>query len=294
MNTPHVLAYQGSKRKLASKIEQYIPHNHYKRLIEPFAGSASMTLHCAHRELFESYIVGESWVALADFWQTLLSSPELIIDGYESIWSKQNDDPAFNRVMFFEVRERFNKNPNPWELYYLITRCVKNSIRFNSNGEFNQSCDNRRKGVSPMKVARNIKAASNLLTGRTEVHYGDYELLLSKASRGDLVYLDPPWQGVSGKTKDKRYFEQLDLDRFVNNLTLLNERGVDFILSFDGSKGDVTYHDGFSSSLNMKRVELDAGLSAQSLLNGQKEKTIESLYLSEGIVKKLLKTKKNL
>lgn len=58
-------------------------------------------------------------------------------------------------------------------------RCVKASIRYNTNGEFNQSPANRRKGMRPDKIADLIHATSNLLKGSTAVTSKDYALTVS-------------------------------------------------------------------------------------------------------------------
>jgi DNA adenine methylase len=46
---------------------------------------------------------------------------------------------------------------------YLLARCVKGSVRYNANGEFNQSPDNRRKGMRPDFMRSNIIAVSMLM-----------------------------------------------------------------------------------------------------------------------------------
>ena len=43
MNTPCIVQYQGSKRKLAAQILQYMPKK-FERLVEPFAGMASISI----------------------------------------------------------------------------------------------------------------------------------------------------------------------------------------------------------------------------------------------------------
>ena len=46
MRIPHPIPYQGSKRGIAEAILAYFPQ-HVTRLIEPFAGSAAVTLAAA-------------------------------------------------------------------------------------------------------------------------------------------------------------------------------------------------------------------------------------------------------
>ncbi len=128
---------------------------------------------------------------------------------------------------------------------------------------------------------------NNLLQGKTALKSLDYEEILEMAKPGDLVYMDPPYQGTSTK-KDPRYHQGLDFDRFVNNLEKLNDRGVSFIVSFDGKLGDKEYGKPLPDYLNLSRIEIHAGRSSQSTLNGKNEKTIESLYVSQTLEPKIV------
>ena len=105
------------------------------------------------------------------------------------------------------------------------------------------------------------------------------------AKPGDLVYMDPPYQGTSNKdnARDNRYIQGVDFDEFVEALHDLNRRGVDYIVSYDGMTGDRQIGSLLPDSLNLTHIFINAGLSAQSLLNGKKEITFESLYLSPNL-----------
>lgn len=115
------------------------------------------------------------------------------------------------------MRNRFNKIQKPADLLYLLARCVKASVRYNSRGEFNQSPDNRRKGRRPESMREDIFAVSNLLWGRTVTTSKDYREVLASVSREDLVYMDPPYQGVCSN-RDPRYYMNANFDEFVGEL----------------------------------------------------------------------------
>lgn len=76
-------------------------------------------------------------------------------------------------------------------MLYLLARCVKGSVRYGNNGQFNQSPDKRRKGTSPTNLARNIFRISNYLKNRTEFSSIDYREVLQMTNPGDIVYMDP-------------------------------------------------------------------------------------------------------
>jgi DNA adenine methylase len=281
--TTQPIPYQGSKRNIALTILYNFP-DEVNCLLEPFAGSAAISLAAAHRKKASSFIINDSYKPLMELWKMILDDPEQCIDGYSKLWNEQLDNP---NEFYFQIREEFNKDNDPVKFLYLMTRCAKNAVRFNSKGEFNQSPDKRRLGRKPGVMRDHIMSTHNLLQGKTMLKSLDYEEILEMAKPGDLVYMDPPYQGTSTK-KDPRYHQGLDFDRFVSNLEKLNERGVSFIVSFDGKLGEKEYGKPLPDYLNLSRIEVHAGRSSQSTLNGKNEKTIESLYVSQTLEPKIV------
>ena len=279
---PQPIPYQGSKRLLARKILAYFP-SEVERLVEPFAGSGAMSLAAAQQGRAGRFLLGDSLAPLVGIWRGILEDPSGLCDDYERLWQAQHADP---RAHYLAVRERFNRDGEPAALLYLLARCVKGAVRFNRAGGFNQSADHRRSGVHPDRLRARIMGTHELLAGRTELHHGDYADLLAEAPPRDLIYMDPPYMGVSG-SKDARYHQGLDLGRFVTQLEGANTRGLRFLISFDGRLGQRRYGPKLPAALGLHRLELPAGRSSQATLAGRSEGTVESLYLSPTLVREL-------
>ena len=280
-SSPHVIPYQGSKRKLARDILSYMDFE-IDTLYEPFVGSGAVTLSAAVNNKAKKFVVADKLEPLAELWKLIVNEPGILAEEYSRIWNAQLNDPA---AYFKMVRSEFNRTKSPSLLLYLVARCVKNAVRFNSSGEFNQGPDNRRLGMKPEKVKKEAEWISRLLKGRMEIFGGDFRSVVLKATPNDLVYMDPPWQGTSGK-RDPRYAYLLNLDDLVEELGKLNQRNVPFMLSFDGACGEKTYGAELPGYLKLKKVELHAGRSSQATLLGRDDVTIESLYLSPALVAK--------
>lgn len=281
VRVPHVIPYQGSKRKLAAAILAQITFP-VKTLFEPFAGSAAITLACATNGKAGTFVLCDKLPSLAALWGMVLNEPSKLVSEYAEIWHAQKADPA---AYYLQMRTQYNNEQSPAALLYLLARCVKNAVRFNGKGEFNQGADQRRLGLRPEKLAKEVAAASAILRGRTTVESGDFRQALRAATPADLVYLDPPYQGTSGK-QNPRYAFLLQVDELIDELATLNRRDVPFILSFDGKCGDKSFGDGLPSALSLKRLRLAAGRSAQATLLGRNEETVESLYLSPAVLRK--------
>ena len=282
MRVPHPIPYQGSKRRLADTIIAYFPEEQ-ARLFEPFAGSAAVTLRAAHRGIAQQFVLSDSNEALMALWDEIVNRPDGIAQSYEELWNAQR---GREREFYDRARDQFNATKRPDYFLYLLARCVKGAVRYNSSGEFNQSPDNRRKGAQPLTMRRHILGASRLLKGRTRLECCDYRDIVFEATPVDLIYMDPPYQGVCG-ARDPRYISEVQFDEFADVLGVLNESGISFIISYDGRNDLRTYGQPLPQSLGMLHLEVDAGRSTQATLLGRRATTIESLYLSPALAARL-------
>jgi DNA adenine methylase len=253
-------------------------------LYEPFAGSAAMTIAAAANAVANRFHINDLNKPLMDLWREIIESPEDVSSKYRQIWLEQNTD---SKLHFLKVRADFNRTGRPELFLYLLARCVKGSVRYNSRGEFNQSADNRRQGMKPETMRQHILGASRLLRGKTEITAVDYRDVLDRVTLGDLVYMDPPYQGVC-RNRDPRYFEGVYVGDFVAALDVLNRRGIRYLVSYDGRTGDKTYGETLPPELNLTLIELYAGRSSQATLLGRNDITIESLYLSPALADELV------
>ncbi|MDD2865292.1 MAG: DNA adenine methylase [Methylococcales bacterium] len=282
MKIPHPIPYQGSKRNLAKYILPFFPLE-IKTLFEPFSGSAAISIAAAVHGKATHFHLNDVNRPLIALWNEIINNPKEISAQYENLWTEQQGN---ERKYYDIVRDNFNKTKRPDYLIYLLARCVKASVRYNANGDFNQSPDNRRLGRNPQQMKDDIFAVSSLLKNKTTLTSADYKEVLKKATSKDLVYMDPPYQGVCA-TGDPRYFSGIDFDEFMQELKKLNSRNVPFILSYDGRTGKKSYGQNLPDELGMYRLEVEAGRSTQATLLGRDEVTIESVYLSNNLVQKL-------
>ena len=279
---PHIVQYQGSKRLLAPQILQYMPHK-FNRLIEPFAGMAAITVATARERRAGKYFINDINEPIIRILQAAIDTPSVLIERYTTIWTEQFQYPNGHLEHFYHVRDCFNAGEQSAEnMLYLLARCVKGAVRYGKNGNFNQSPDKRRHGTNPKNIADNVYAISALLKGRTSFSAIDYRHIFELAEPGDLVYMDPPYQGVSN-TRDNRYFAGVEFDDFSDSIRTLNRKGVDFIISYDGECGNREYGSELPQSLCCTKFLLNAGVSTQSTLLGKRDTTFEALYVSEGL-----------
>ena len=281
---PHIVQYQGSKRVLAPQILQYMPHK-FNRLIEPFAGMAAISIAVAKQNRTQQYIINDLNSPLVEVLRSVIEKPDELLKRYSALWNEQFEYELGSVEHYFKVRDEFNNGQQSAEyMLYLLARCVKGAVRYGSNGHFNQSPDKRRYGTSPKSLKQNVNEISSILKGKVLFYSKDYKDILDMARQGDVVYMDPPYQGVCS-VRDNRYFSGIDFDDFVIAIEKLNRRNIDFIISYDGKCGEKSYGMDLPKELGLEKVLLKAGLSSQSILLGKKEITYEALYISKNLIK---------
>ena len=278
MTLPQPFQYQGSKRALASLILRYLPEN-VTRLVEPFCGSAAVSIAASARGRVKEFWLNDFNKPLAELLTLMINSPKELAKFYEELWRADHEDALEH---YYQVREKFNRHQDARLLLYLLARCVKGAVRYNGEGLFNQSPDKRRLGTQPATMRRNIATISSLLRGKTIVTSSSYEDVLANVRPDDVVYFDPPYQGVCGE-RDSRYFAGISFDDFVTELEALNHRYIRYLVSYDGRLGNRVYGKPLPAKLNLTLVEIEAGRSSQATLLGRSEMTVESLYLSPAL-----------
>lgn len=279
---PHLVQYQGSKRSLALQILNYLPTK-FERLVEPFAGSAALSIACAFHNRTDSFWLNDLNAPLINLLREAIEDPDSLVESYAKLWSEHFSFQGSHLEHYYRVRESFNLgDQDPANMLYLLARCVKGAVRYNKNGNFSQSPDKRRHGLKPQNLATNTFEISKLLKGKVKFSSVDFKEVLKEVKRGDVVYLDPPYQGVS-HTRDPRYIEGVLFEDLVLSLDVLNRKGIAYLLSYDGQSGTQAYGKDLPKDLHLKKIFLKAGLSSQATLLGKKQETKEALYLSPSL-----------
>ena len=281
---PHLVQYQGSKRSLAPIIAGYYPQK-FNRFIEPFSGTAAMSIYTAYNKLCDSFIINDVNNQVIDLLKNCISNPQLLAEEYETIWNGQFESEENSVDYYYKMRDRFNllkDKPNAALTLFVLARVSKGAVRYNQQGEMNQICDRRRSGTQPKTIKKSAEAISNLLKDKVTFFCDDYREILNMAEPGDLVYMDPPYQGVSNGLSS-RYIQSLSYDSFVESLEELNRRKIDYIVSYDGQNEDGKFGKDLPEDLGLQHILINAGRSAQGNLNGKNLTTYESLYISSNI-----------
>jgi DNA adenine methylase len=119
-------------------------------------------------------------------------------------------------------------------LIWLNHTCFNGLYRVNSDGKFNVPIGSRSGGH--IYSSENLHAASaTLRRSQAELYSAPYEIVLSKAGRGDVAYLDPPYEPLDDQGNFTSYSaegfttdHQVQLADFARTLV---DRGCHVVLS---------------------------------------------------------------
>ncbi len=262
-----VIKWSGSKRSQAEEIIKYLPKK-FDTYYEPFIGGGSMLYAIAPKKAF----CGDICEPLILLWEKIKNQPKELAEAYRVRWERLQNE---GYLVYYSIRDEFNKNKQPEDLLFLSRTCVNGLIRFNSEGKFNNSLHHTRKGIEPKSLAKIIEDWSAHIQG-AEFKASDYAETTIDAKRGDLVYLDPPYFHTKG-----RYYGTIDYDRFLGYLENLNKRSVKFMLSFDGIRGEENYLVELPKELYKRHEMIPSGNSSfKKVMDKQSLKVYESLYLN--------------
>ena len=185
-----VIKWSGSKRSQAAEIVRYLPEK-FGTYYEPFLGGGSMLYAVDPKRS----VCGDICEPLILLWEMIKSQPEELAEAYRLRWERLQRE---GYLVYYEIRDQFNKGKQPEDLLFLSRTCVNGLIRFNTDGMFNNSFHHTRPGIDPDSLRRIIIDWSRHIQSTTFMT-ADYTATTEDATPDDIVYLDPPYFHTKGR-----------------------------------------------------------------------------------------------
>jgi DNA adenine methylase Dam len=235
--------YTGGKYKL---LEQIIPEfpKEIDTFVDLFAGGFNVGINVKADKIIYNdivdYLVDLFKIFNNNSTNYILSHIKKRIDEYNL--SKTNEEG------YKALRNHYNKEKNPLDLYVLICYSFNYQIRFNNSHEYNNSFGRNRSRFSSRLEKRLIKFVNKLHEKKIEFFNVDFNKFdISILEENDFVYCDPPYLISTGSYNDgRRGFKGWSLKEEKELLILLDKltnNGVKFALS------NVLEHKGNSNEL---------------------------------------------
>ncbi|MBM3209828.1 Dam family site-specific DNA-(adenine-N6)-methyltransferase [Candidatus Saccharibacteria bacterium] len=224
------LQWVGGKREMIPQYEAYFPES-YSRYWEPFLGGGALFFHLNPAEA----IVNDINPELIKTYEGVRDNPEKVIDLLQQLRRKHSKE-LYMAIRSIDRKVNILNDFSDYEvaarMIYLNQTCFNGVYRVNKLGQFNVPIGSSLNRVICDPIA--IRKASELLRKAT-IKSEDFEKHIEEASKGDFIYLDPPYEPISEYSDFTRYtkekFYKHDQVRLAEIFKRLHEKGCYVMLS---------------------------------------------------------------
>lgn len=219
------LKWAGGKYRIIDKILKVLPEGN--RLIEPFAGSAVVSLNANYEKLLISDINKD----LINIYLLLQSSSEHFIGHSKNFFNAENNTAE----QYYFLRNEFNESKDIQKraaiFIYLNRHCFNGLCRYNSKGIFNVPFGKYKNPKFPEKELYNFATKTK---GAKFIHQ-DFRITMQSAQIGDVVYCDPPYVPLSATSSFTSYsengFNLQDQQDLADLSSELSKKGIPVVIS---------------------------------------------------------------
>ncbi|OON39318.1 DNA adenine methylase [Izhakiella australiensis] len=189
------LKWAGGKYPLLDEIRRHLPEG--ECLIEPFVGAGSVFLNTDYPQ----YILADINSDLINLYNIVKTRTAEFVQDARKLFSEQSNVADF----YYAQRERFNRSADAYEraqlFLYLNRYCFNGLCRYNLSGEFNVPFGRYRRPYFPEDELYWFAECAQKATFVCE----SYDVTLSKAGKGAVVYCDPPYAPLSATSNFTAY-----------------------------------------------------------------------------------------
>ena len=216
------LKWAGGKRWLTGNISHFLPKS-FNYYFEPFLGSGAVY-----------FSIQPQKSILSDINLPLIETYNAIKKDYLRVYNSLLDHSLkHNTAHYYKVRETIYENSfdQAARFIYLNRTCFNAIYRVNKKGQFNVPKGSK---DSVILDTDNFKAISKILQS-AEINHSDFEPIIHRANKGDLIYVDPPYTIKHNNNGFVKYNEKMftwqDQERLWSKLYEAQRRGAKVIVS---------------------------------------------------------------
>lgn len=246
------LNYIGGKYRLLSQITPFFP-TEIDNFIDLFAGGCNVGINIEADKVF----FNDNLTFLVEMYQIFQETElENIINHIENRIA-EFDLSQTNEQGYKLMRNLYNQEKNPLDLFVLIAYSFNHQIRFNNSHQFNNPFGRNRSSFNA-KMKQNLEDFVIKIKEQecyfSNLCFTDFDF--SNFSENDFVYCDPPYLITTGTYNDgKRGFKGWSLKeetQLLNLLDDLNSRNIKFALS------NVIEHKGKSNDILKEWISVNS------------------------------------
>ncbi len=220
-----LLKWIGNKQKQADAIIGHFPKR-FGTYYEPFLGSGGVLGVLAPKRA----VASDSFLPLMEIWQDLRDDKERLKRHYADRFALL--EAVGKEKCYQHVLASYNARPNGADLVFLCRTCYGGVVRFRKADGYMSTPVGIHEPVPPESFAKRVDLWHERTKGAQFLH-ADFAEAMALATRGDLVYCDPPYVDSQTILYGAQAFS---VCRLFDAIADCKERGVHVALSIDGTK----------------------------------------------------------
>ncbi len=218
--------WAGGKRQLLDELTRGLPT--FDSYHEPFLGGGAFFFHLEGLGLIRKAYLTDSNEELVNAYEVIKSDVGALISQLSSDRYK-NEKEAFYAIRANVPKDRIERAAR---FIYLNRTAFNGLYRVNSQGKFNVPFGKYR---NPKILDKENLLLVNRALQKDHLTFSDFEVVLSQAKKGDLVYFDPPYYPLSKTANFTSYtassFTEKDQQRLHSTFKKLDRMGCYVMLS---------------------------------------------------------------
>lgn len=244
-----IIKWTGGKRRLLKEIKKYIPEN-YNDYYEPFFGGGALFFDLELKN--KKIVINDINKDLINFYIQVRDNPTEVINAFNEVLPT-----LIKKEKYEEIRKQFNDKIKNEEydielasLFLLLNVSAFNGLyRKNKNNEFNTPYANpdRVRKLQRKVIEERVKEGSLLLNQNVEICNEDYSTILSRAKKGDFVFIDSPYIDTF-TAYSSGDFPLEEQEKLADLCRELDKRGVYFLATNLDTEKTRELYDGFNLS----------------------------------------------
>lgn len=228
--TKPFLKWAGGKFSVIDDVLAQLPRG--RRLIEPFAGGGSIFLNAG----FDEVIANDTCDDLILTYQVMQCEPLALTDKAYAMFQEGNNPDYFDKLKArFNKREIMTQLERAAAFIYLNRHCYNGLMRYNRLGEFNVGFGKYRQPYFPRAELEAFAAVAR----RCTFAVADCNDTVALAGEGDVIFCDPPYEPMPGKSGFTNYSGQsfrFDAQaRLAQSLKAAHQRGASVVITNSGA-----------------------------------------------------------
>jgi DNA adenine methylase len=225
------LNYIGGKAKILDQILPLFPKE-INNFVDLFAGGCNVGINVNANKIY----FNDNLIYLIEMYKIFQENDLDTTISYIENRIKEFQLSLTNEEGYKKLREQYNKQKNPLDLFVLIAYSFNHQIRFNKNHEFNNPFGRERSSFNTsmkQNLEKFIKRLKEGNIGFVNVCFNNFDFTFLNSN--DFVYCDPPYLITTGTYNDgKRGFKgwtDKEENQLLQKLDNLNKRNIKFALS---------------------------------------------------------------